>query len=714
MTYNKIHLKRSGRRLRFFFWVVSIFVAACAVFALYLIILITTLPSPAQFSTRSVSQSTKLYDRTGKTLLYEIFSGEKRTIIPFNEIPEQVKLATLAAENVNFYNEPAISWRGMLRALYVDVTQGQITQGGSTITQQLVKTVLLTPERTVTRKIKEVALSIELESKYSKEEIFFHYLNQIPYGSNAYGVEAASQIYFNKSVKDLTLAESAILASLIKAPSYYSPWGDRQKELFERQQYILKQMKDHDFISAKEYDGALKEKVVFIPQSIGSIQAPHFSFLVKDYLINQYGEYMVMNGGLRVMTTLDANLEKIAEKAVEDGAKRNEELYSGTNAALVAQDPKTGQILAYVGSRDYFNDAVQGKFNLPVQGLRQPGSALKPFVYLTAFQKGYTPQSVVFDVPTEFDTRGNEETSYKPENFDEKFIGPVALQDALAQSRNVPAVKVLYLAGIDAVINNLKNFGITTLKDPSRYGLSLTLGGGEVKLMDLISAYATLSQEGIKHEQKIVLKVEDSSGNVLEEYNDDSKRVIDPEYPRIISKILSNQDLRAPIFTASLPLTVFPGYQVALKTGTSQDYRDAWAFGYTPSLAIGVWAGNNDNKPMKRSGSSILAAVPIWNSFLSEALLKFPSESFTEPDQLPLPAKPMLNGEYQTTITVGGKQYPQIHSILYYVDKNDPLGPVPSDPGQDPQFYNWELGMIEWARANLPNFFSYNISVPKS
>ncbi|MEK7542796.1 MAG: PBP1A family penicillin-binding protein [Patescibacteria group bacterium] len=712
----KIRLKKKKSRgwLRFFVYGTVIFLSLCAVSAVYLLIIIQNLPSPAQFSTRSVSQSTKLYDRTGKTMLYEIYSDEKRTIVPFNEIPETVKLSTLAAEDIDFYNQPAINWRSMLRALWINLREGKITQGGSTITQQLVKSVLLSPERTITRKIKEIALAIELESKYSKDEILSHYLNQIPYGSNAYGVEAASQIYFNKHVQDITIAESAIMASLIKAPSYYSPWGDHKKELFERQLYVLNRLKDRQMISEKDYKKAIKEKVSFATQSIGSIQAPHFSLLVKDYLINNYGEYTALEGGLKVITTLDTDLQEIAEKAVKDGAERNEELYGGTNASLVAQDPKTGQILTYVGSRDYFNDKIEGQFNLPVQGLRQPGSALKPFVYLTAFEKGFTPKSVIFDVPTEFDTRGNEETSYKPENFDEKFVGPISLESALAESRNVPAVKMLYLDGINNVIQNLKNFGITTLKEPNRYGLSLTLGGGEVKLIDLLNAYAILSQEGIKHEQKIIMKIEDSNGNILEEYTDNSKRVMEPQYIKMINQILSSSELRSPVFSASLYLTTFPGYHVALKTGTSQDYRDAWAFGYTPSLAVGVWAGNNNNEPMKQRGSSILAAVPIWNSFLKDALLKTTNESFNEPEPYTLPNKPMLNGEYENIITMNGKKFPQLHSILYYIDKTNPLGPIPSDPAQDPQFFNWESGVLLWAKENVVNFFEYNVSIPNT
>lgn len=692
--------------------ILTFLLSVAAVFAVFVIITLRELPAPDQFGNREVSQSTKLYDRTGKTLIYEIHGDEKRTIVPFSEIPDTLKNAVLAAEDANFYNEPAFDWKGILRAFFVNLKKGTTSQGGSTISQQLVKNTLLTPERTITRKIKELILATELESKYSKQDIFGFYLNQIPFGSNAYGVEAASQIYFGKGVKDLNLRESTILASMLKAPSYFSPWGSHKKELYERSDYVLDRMVSLGFISKKDGDAAKKEKLTFALPSIGSISAPHFSLAVKEYLINKYGERAASSGGLKVTTTLDAGLQTAAEKAVQDGAARNADLYNGRNAALIAEDPKTGQILAMVGSKDYFGDPepkgctptvnclFEGNFNVATQGLRQPGSALKPFVYMTAFEKGYSPKTVLFDVPTEFDTRNDSTTSYKPGNFDNTFRGPVRMEQALAQSLNVPAVKTLYLAGLDNVLKNLSSFGISTLKEKWRYGLSLTLGGGEIKLIDLVKAYSVLSQNGTLHEQQLVLKVEDSKGNTLEEYTDQSSRVVDPQYPKLITQILSDADLRSPIFHASLPLTIFNGYDVALKTGTTQDYRDAWTFGYTPNLVVGVWAGNNDNTPMKSQGSSILAAVPMWSAFMREALPKFPVESFEKPDAYSLPTKPMLNSEAIYAPVINGVRIPQAHSILYYVDKTNPLGGIPDDPSQDSQFSNWETGVSDWIRQN--------------
>ncbi len=706
--------KKSGRAASRFFIILSIFFALLIISTAYVLSFIQNLPSPEQFATRQISQTTKIYDRTGKVLLYEIHGDEKRTVVPFSEIPDYVKRATLAAEDAAFYNEPAFNWRGIVRAMIANIKSGSFSQGGSTITQQLVKKSLLSSDKTITRKIKELVLAIELESKYSKDEILYYYLNQIPYGSNAYGVEAASQTYFNKSVRDIDVAEAAILASLIKAPSYYSPWGNNVKELISRQKYVLERMRSLGFISEDQYNNAVKEKLEFAPQSLGLIKAPHFALMVKDYLIGRYGEYTALQGGLKVVTTLDMNLQNIAEKVVEDGVKRNKELYGGTNGALVAEDPRTGQILAFVGSRNYFNDEIDGKFNVPIQGLRQPGSALKPFVYLTAFEKGYSPKTVLFDAKTEFDTRNDPQKSYQPENFEGTFVGPVKMETALAQSMNVPAVKTLYLVGINSALKTFNTFGISTLKDPSRYGLSLTLGGGEVTMMDLIKAYSVLSQEGVLHQQKIVLRVEDGLGNVLEEYNDDSKRVVDEQNTRIINKILSSADLRSGLFQSSLSMTTFPGYDVALKTGTTQDYRDAWAFGYTPSLVVGVWAGNNNNTPMKQRGSSLLAAVPIWNAFLKEALPLVPQEFFKDPEPLELSNKPMIGGYPYFSPVINGKSYPQIHSILYYVNKNDPLGPVPENPSADPEFYNWETAVLEWGRKNIPNFYEYNQPLPKN
>lgn len=674
-----------------------------AILTVYIASIIKTLPSPEEFQIHQTAQSTKIYDRAGKILLYEIHGEEKRTVIPFEEIPQYLKLATIAIEDSNFYTRYALDWKGIIRSLIVDIKYGEFVQGGSTITQQLARNIFLTREKTLIRKIKEIILAIELESKYSKDEILNFYLNQIPYGSNAYGVEAASQIYFGKSAKNLTLAESALLASLPRAPSYYSPWGPHKDELIKVQQYVLDRMAKLGFITKEEAQKAKEEKLNFMPPSLGTIKAPHFVMTVKSYLENKYGEDVVTNGGLKVITTLDWELQQKAEEAIKKGVERNKKLYGGKNAGLVLEDARTGQILALVGSADYFDKSIDGNFNMPIQGLRQPGSALKPFIYLKALEKGYPPDTIIFDVPTEFTVNNpicsiipnfeNNSEEYKKNCFHpldfEEFKGPITIKEALPQSINIVAVKLLYLVGLQNVINELKNFGITTLNEPWRYGLSLVLGGGEVKLIELVKVYSVLSQEGILREQSFILEVRDSNNNILESYSNKSKKVFDPFYIRWINYMLSTPELRKPLFGASFSLTVFEGYDVALKTGTTQDYRDAWAIGYTPSLVVGVWAGNSDNSPMVKKGTSILAAVPIWSDFLNKILKNFPPEKFNPPSPFPAVNKTMLNGNYINYDS-------SIHSILYYVDKNNPLGPPPVNPANDPQFINWEYAVIDW------------------
>ncbi len=673
----------------------------------YLFALSRNLPSVEQLDSRQVSQSTKIYDREGKTLLYEISGGQKRTVIPIEEMPQFLKDAVITVEDEKFYSEPGVDWRAIIRAFVANALSGRIVQGASTISQQLARNAFLAPDQTVARKLKEFMLAIQLNRHYSKDQILALYLNEIPFGPTLYGVEAASRGYFGKSAKDLSLAEAAILAGLPKAPSYYSPWGSHQKELIARQQFILKKMLSVGKIDKEQFDAAMRYPIVFEPQSDG-IRAPHFVIAVEDYLVKKYGEDLIRSGGLIVKTTLDWNMQQIAEKAVREGADRNAELYKGKNAALVAEDANTGQILALVGSRDYFDTQNEGNFNVATQGLRQPGSALKPFAYLTAFRKGYAPETVVFDAPTEFSKNQNcpllpdyNNTNFQcfhPQNFDERFRGPVAFRTALAQSVNVPAVKVLYLAGLADTVDTLRNFGITTLDNPSRYGLSLVLGGGAVKLIDLVHGYSVLAEDGVKHGQTMILEVR-RNGAVLESYVDASERMEDPQYIRMVNDILSDADARAPLMQASLPLTVFPDRDVALKTGTSNDYHDAWAMGYTPSFVVGVWAGNNNNAPMVKHGSSILAAVPIWHAFMAEALKTQPSETFARPDPVN-PEKPILRGDYAAN--------QEIHSILYYVDRSDPNGPPPSNPGDDPQFENWEAGVLAWARNNIPNFGNFN------
>jgi penicillin-binding protein 1C len=657
----------------------------------------TTIPSIQEISSQQISQSTKIYDRTGTVLLYEIGDGSRRTVVPFDQIPQPLKDATLAIEDQNFYNEPAFDIKGIFRAIYVDITTHSLAQGGSTITQQLARVVFLTVNQTFSRKIKELVLAIKLNEYYSKDDILGLYLNEAPYGGTISGVEEASEDYFGVPVQNLNLAQDAVLAALPQAPSYYSPWGSHVDELLQRQRLVLQQMYSTGKITQAQMNTALNYKITFLPQTeTGTgIRAPHFVAAVEDYLTQKYGEDIVDRGGLKVITTLNWNLQQAAETAITQGVARDIQLYKSSNASLVAQDPQTGQILALVGSANYFDTSNDGNFDVATQGLRQPGSSLKPFVYLTGFQMGYTPDTVLFDVPTEFSTDSScpavpnfsntNKLCFHPQDFEGTFAGPLSIRDALAQSVNVPAVKMLYLAGENNSLQNMTNFGITTLGNPSNYGLSLVLGGGAVHLVDLTEAYSVLATDGTKHAQTMILQVQDASGNTLESYQDQASQVADAQSVRLINDILSDSQAREPLFQASFSETVFPGYDVALKTGTSNDYRDAWAMGYTPSLVVGVWAGNNNNTPMQESGSSILAAVPMWSAFMTQALPLVPNTTFTQPNPT-TPANPALGGDYRDA---SGNP----HSILYFINKNDPTGPAPSNPANDPQYNNWETGV---------------------
>ena len=673
--------------------------------AVWVLYLFKTLPSPELIESRLVAESTRIYDRTGEVLLYEIHGEEKRTVIPFDEIPLFIKQATLAIEDENFYTHSAFEWQSIIRASIINIQRGGVVQGGSTITQQLAKKAFLTDERIFSRKIKELFLAIQLERRFTKDEILDAYLNQIPYGSNAYGIETASQYFFEKSARDITLSEAAIIASIPKAPTYYSPWGSHVEELLSRRDIVLKKMHTLGFITEEERDEALAVIPAFASPTTG-IKAPHFVIMVQEYLNDRYGEDFIRTAGLTVITTLDWDLQQLAEKVVKEGAERNEALYKGTNAALVAEDAQTGQLVALVGSRDYFDTEREGNFNVASQGFRQPGSAIKPFAYTAAFKRGYTPDTIIFDTETEFDTTKDPLKSYMPHNYDGIFRGPVTLREALAQSINVPAVKVLYLAGVDSVLELARSFGLSTLTEKARYGLSLVLGGGEVTLQDLVHGYSVFAEDGVRHKQSMILSIS-ANDRILERYRDEQTRVIDAQYVRLTNSILSDVDARSGLFSSSLPLTVVPGYDTALKTGTTNDYRDAWTIGYTPDLVVGVWAGNNDNTPMIQQGGSILAAVPMWHAFMSEALLSRPSLSFPRPDTV-IAQKPILRGEYIVQFQSNGVLSPQIHSILFYVNKKDPSGNRPKDPAIDAQFENWEKPVLEWASRNVLNFTLFN------
>ncbi len=647
------------------------------------------------FKERVITESTKIYDRTGEVLLYDVNGGIRRTVVSLNDISINAKKATIAIEDAEFYTHAGVKPSAMVRALLVDIATGQIQQGGSTITQQVIKNTLLTKDKKLSRKIKEIVLALKLEQIMSKDEILGLYFNETPYGGNIYGIEEASLTFFGKQAKDVTLAEAAYLAALPQAPTFFSPYGNNRARLDARKDLVLKRMVDLGFITPTEQAAAKAEKVTFRPPSEGGIKAPHFVFYILEYLEEKYGREAVESQGFKVITTLDWELQAKAEEIVTKYGEENVQKYNANNAAMVATDPKTGQILVMVGSRDYFNTENEGNFNITL-AKRQPGSSFKPFVYATAFQKGYTPETVVFDVPTEFSTNCPP-TCYSPVNYDDKFLGPINLRTALAQSRNVPAVKVLYLAGLTSVLDNAKRFGITTLTDRNRYGLTLVLGGGEVSPLELTSAYGVFANDGIRNPVASILKIEDSSHEVVEEWKADPKVAIDENVARQISSILSDNTARSGTYGLNSPL-YFPGRDVAAKTGTTNDYRDAWIMGYTPSLALGAWAGNNNNTPMEKQIAGFIVA-PMWNEFMRFYLNKTNNEPLPEPKPTPDDLKPVLRGYWQGNEVNGDQIIPDVHSILHWVDKNNPNGPIPRNPQNDPQYKLWEGPVQAWVQG---------------
>ncbi len=681
------------------------------------------LPEAGNVNKRFVAESTKIYDRTGSHILYEVHGEEKRTVVPFDQIPEIVRAATISLEDQGFYHHFGLKPTAILRAALKDIVTFDASQGGSTITQQFVKNSLLSNERTITRKLKEAILSIELETLFSKDEILAMYLNEIPYGQNAYGIEAAAQTYFGKSAKDLTLDEAALLASLPRGTTYYSPYGSHPERLIARKEYALHQMADLGYITKEQAQEAIDTPTLdkVLPQK-DIIAAPHFVMYVKDYLQEKYGDQAIEQGGYKVITTLDWDKQQLAEEAVREGSKNNTS-WKASNAALVAMDPKTGQILAMVGSKDYFDESIDGQVNVATRD-RQPGSSFKPFVYLTAFTKGYLPETMLYDVETEFDTGDGK--GYKPVNYNGQFNGPLPMKKALGGSLNIPAVKTLYLAGVKDSIKLAKDLGIQGLNDPDRVGLSLVLGGGEVQLLDHVNAYSTLATGGVRHDKVSILNIKDVTGAVVEEYQEKpGERVVEEKYVAMLDSILSDNSNRAWVFGENSPLR-FDSRPVSAKTGTTNEFRDGWTMGYTPNLAVGVWAGNNDNSPMKEGADGVNVAAPIWRAFFEKAISNYTKEDFPSynPDDYIGDGegkinKPMLNGKleeekdlkvceipkkntyclankYCPDDKVKKKDFASTHDILHYVDRKDPLGAKPEKPENDPQYKRWEEAVEKW------------------
>lgn len=608
-----------------------------------------------------------------------------------------IRQATIAIEDSHFYEHNGFRPTSFVRAMLVNLTTGGFTQGGSTIDQQVVKNALLTQDKTIPRKLKEIILALKLDHEVPKDTILQIYLNESPYGGTVYGVEEASRTYFNKHASDLTLTEAAYLAALPQAPTYYSPFGKHVDQLEKRKNLVLEKMYELGYINKTERDAAQSEKVSFNQDESNSGKALHFVMYIRDYLEQQYGDDVVQNGGLKVVTTIDYNLQKQLEDIVKQGALENTAKFKATNAAAVAIDPRTGQILAMVGSRDFFDTQIPGQYNAALAD-RQPGSSFKPIVYSAAFEKGYTPETVLYDVPTEFSTlcdayghpKGGADPSvcYMPEDYDGKFRGPISLRNALAQSLNVPAVKLLYLTGLKSAVSLAQDMGLSTIQDPARYGLSLVLGGGEVTLLELTNAYGVFANNGIYNPPQGILEIQDGDGTVLEKFTKKEKEVLPESVTSLISSVLSDNNAKIPAYGANSPL-FFGDRPVASKTGTTNDYRDVWVIGYTPSVVVGMWGGNNNNTPIDKKVAGLVLA-PVWNKAMTAAIGTSSIEYF--PDPLPnTSSKPILHGDYCSDGT---------HTILASVIKDNPDGPYPSNPASDPQYYNWETAVQNWVNKN--------------
>lgn len=593
------------------------------------------LPTPNKVVRRE-GFSSRIYDRNGQ-LLYDIYKDINRQPVTWEEIPEALKNATIAVEDKDFYKHQGFDPLAPLRIVKNVFVFKKLT-GGSTLTQQLVKNVLLNSDRTITRKLKEFILSVQIEAKYKKNEILLMYLNEAPYGGTDWGVGAAAQQYFGKPVKDLSLAESAILAGLPQRPSVYSPFSKTPTAYIDRTAHVLERMVEDGYISDETRQATLEEvKNYKFGENKNTFQAPHFVLWVKEVLSQKYGEEVVEGGGLKITTTLDLKLQDKVQQVVTEEIDKSEKL-GISNGAAVVLDPRTGEVLAMVGSRGYNSDKTDGKFNVVTQGLRQPGSSIKPVTYLTAIKKGWTAASLIMDTPVTFPSNVPGLKDYSPQNYNGKFNGPMSLATALGNSINTTAVKLLANVGIAGMLSQAYDMGLTTLEPTpenlKRFGLAVTLGGGEVKMIELATAYSSFANGGTRIDPVGVLKVEDRNGRVLEEFKPiTGKKVMTPQEAFLISQILSNNQNREITFGAVNGLQI-PNYQVAVKTGTTNDKKDNWTIGWTPNLLTVAWVGNNDNTPMTKVASGVSGASPIWKRIMLSELPSRPKQDFPIPDQI--------------------------------------------------------------------------------
>lgn len=627
-------------KLKFRFYVAStIFVAISASTYWFLL---KDLPSPKSLTEKPIPLTTHIRDRHGVEL-YKIYASQNRTLVKLNDLPLNLRQAVISIEDAEFYKHSGFSLRGTLRASWRILTQNHV-EGGSTITQQLVKTSLLSPERTLRRKLRELLLAVAVEISYSKDQILEMYLNRVSFGGATYGVEEAAQTYFGKAAHDLDLAESSLLAGLPASPTTYSPFGVHPELAKTRQKEVLRRMVSEGFITWDQAEAASTRELVFRSPAT-DIKAPHFVMYIKDLLAQKYGTQLIEQGGLDVITSLDLATQQLAQTAVTQEIAKVSYLHIGNGAALV-MDPRTGEILAMVGSKDYFDNPGDGNVNVTLS-LRQPGSSIKPINYALALTHGFTPASLIDDSPITYRTPGL--PPYTPVNYDGRFHGKVSLRLALASSYNVPAVKILAANGVANMIALGQKMGITTWADPSRFGLSLTLGGGEVTMLDMAKAYSVFANLGSRVDLHPILSVRDSSGKVLEEFRCDhqvgvkaaeaateittcnSEGVLDPRVAYLISDILSDNSARAPAFSSNSDLNI---PKVAVKTGTTNNLRDNWTIGYSPGRLVVVWVGNNDNSPMSYVASGVTGASPIWRRIMSSLLATSPSPGFPPPTNL--------------------------------------------------------------------------------
>ncbi|HPJ17125.1 MAG TPA: PBP1A family penicillin-binding protein [Candidatus Woesebacteria bacterium] len=621
------------------FWYRLFFGSLVGILSIYFLFLVIfawfskDLPSPNKVVRRD-GFSTRILDRNGE-VIYDVYKDAKIMPVVWEEIPDSLKNATVAVEDKDFYKHQGFDILTPLRMVKNVFVFKKLT-GGSTLTQQLVKNVLLTSERSVTRKIREFILAVQIEAKYKKSEILLMYLNEVPYGGSARGVGAAAEQYFGKKVKDLSLTESVILAGLPQRPNTYSPFSKTPKAYVDRSAHVINRMVEDGYISQEVAKTTLEEVKNFkFYENTSKLAAPHFVFWVKDILAEKYGDEMVEGGGLKVTTSLDLKIQEKTQQIVSEEIDKAEKM-GISNGAAVVMDPTNGQVLAMVGSRGYNSDKTEGRFNVVTQALRQPGSAIKPITYLMALRRGMSPSTMIMDTPVSFPIPGQKD--YSPQNYNGKFNGPMSLRNALGNSINTIAVKLLAQVGVENMLKQAFEMGLTTLEPTpenlKRYGFAVTLGGAEVRMIDLARGYCSFANQGKLPEMAAVLKVEDKSGKVLEEYRQiEGKQVMSPQEAFLISNILADNSARELTFGAVNGL-IIPNYQVAVKTGTTNDKKDNWAIGWTPNVLTAVWVGNNDNTAMLKVASGVSGASPIWKRIMTELVKTRPKQDFPIPDKI--------------------------------------------------------------------------------